>query len=419
MTKAAYETRDVVIIGAGIVGICCAISALERGLKVTIIDPAEPASGASHGNAGVISPWSCIPQSTPGLWKKIPGMLLDRKGPLSVAPSYLPSMAGWGFEFLKNCTEHRMRAISEDLSSLTSPSVDLYRQLLAGTGEEYLIQESCYLHAFRTASDADPNDIAYRVRAEKGADIQLLDADQIRDLEPDLAEEFNAAILMPGQARALSPGRVGKVLMQKAIAMGGRFLKAKVTNLSPIHDCGWSIQAGDVDLGSKKVVIAAGAWSRQLLYTLGIKVPLVGERGYHVEFPNSDARLKNSIMDMDWKVVASSMEDGLRIAGTAEFSDLDAPENSRRYKDLIDVAGHLFKNLNTSGVRCWMGTRPSFPDSLPILGPFDGHEGLFGAFGHSHYGFMSAPKSGQLIGDMLIGRVPNISLEGFSAGRFT
>lgn len=408
----------VTIIGAGIVGICCALSLQERGLKVRLIDRSEPGQETSFGNAGVISPWSLVPQSVPGIWKSIPKMLLSRSAPLSVRPSFWPKMIPWGLKFLANSGSSSVHATADAMEILCQPSVTLYRRHLEGTGQENLVVDSCYVHAFRNRKSANLTDLGYAIRAEKGADMELIGADVLRQVEPALSPEFAAAILIKGQARARAPGRIGKVLAEKARNRGAEFVKAEVTGLQKRDQDGWKISMPDGDILSDNVVIAAGAWSKAILEPLGLKQPLVAERGYHVEFPDGSVEVNNSVMDVDAKIVASSMLEGLRVAGSSEFGAIDAPADPRKKALLARQAKAMFPDLNVKDVKFWMGRRPSFPDSLPALGPVQGFDGLFAAFGHSHYGLMMAPKSGELIADSLMGVRSNLDLTPFDPSRF-
>ena len=153
---AAQEQVDVTIVGAGIVGICCALSLLEKDKTVRLIDKDSPGQGASYGNAGVISPWSCIPQSVPGLWKKLPGWLLNPEGPIAVRPGHLPKVVPWAIKFLKAGRAAELPRISRAMAELNRPNVDIYRRHLAGTGHEDLLQDSCYLHIYRRILPARP-----------------------------------------------------------------------------------------------------------------------------------------------------------------------------------------------------------------------------------------------------------------------
>ncbi|NOC92748.1 MULTISPECIES: FAD-binding oxidoreductase [unclassified Ruegeria] len=410
--------EQVTIIGAGIVGLCCALSLQERGIAVRLIDRGEPGQETSFGNAGVVSPWSVIPQATPGIWKTIPGMLLDPKSALTVRPSYWPRMIPWGLRFLKNSSVKSVRNISDAMEVLCRPSIDLYRRHLQNTGHEDLIVDSNYIHAFRNPDQADLKELGYLIRQEKGGHLERIDGPELRRIEPALSRDFKAAILIKGQARVTSPGRVGAVLADKTRQQGAEFVRTEVKELKRTEDGQWHLTSPAGALHADTVVLAAGVWSAGLLKPLGLPVPLVAERGYHVQFPTPSASLENSVMDVDAKVVASSMQDGLRVAGTAEFGSIDAPPDPRKQSLLSAQARAMMPDLNTSDTQFWMGRRPSFPDSLPAIGPVEGHKGLFTAFGHSHYGLMMAPKTGELVADLVSGQRLNIPLDSFALSRF-
>ncbi len=408
---------EVTILGAGIVGICCALSLAERGARVRLIDKGEPGQETSYGNAGVISPWSIIPQSMPGLWKQVPKLMFGKYRPLSVRPGFWPRMIPWGLQFLLNGSERRVRRASDAMEILCAPSVDLYRRHLSGTGHEDLVRDSLYVHAFRDGSKASLQSLDYRIRQEKGATLDLIGGEELHRLEPALSTDFSAAVVIHGQARALSPGRIATVLTQKARSLGVEILRAEVRGLKRRDDM-WSIKCDTGLLETSHLIVAMGAWSAELLRPLGISVPLAAERGYHVEFPDPGISLANSITDMDAKFVASSMEGGVRVAGQAEFGDVNAPPDNAKFTQLLAQAKSALPALRDVTPKFWMGRRPSFPDNLPILGKLGTLEGLYGCFGHSHYGLMMAPKSGEILADDILGARQNIDLSAFSAARF-
>ncbi|UWQ91874.1 FAD-binding oxidoreductase [Rhodobacteraceae bacterium M382] len=412
------DQPDVTVLGAGIVGICSALSLAERGLNVRLIDRDAPGQATSFGNAGIISPWSIVPQSMPGLWKKVPGWLLDPLGPVTVKPSYLPRIAPWGLRFLYEGRAEKVSHISEAMDSLNRDCVDLFRQHLAGTGHEDLVQDSYYVHAFRNSEAANLDTVEYRMRRDKGADLERITAADLQSLEPALTHDFQAAILIKGQARALSPGRIGTVLADKFRAMGGEILRQSVRAILPIEGGGWRYVTDSGEETVPKLVLAMGVWSAELLKPLGINIPMQSERGYHVSFQNPGLALNNSVMDMDMKFVASLMEDGLRVAGTAEFAGLDAPINQSRLDGLVKLAQQLLPDLNSDNFSTWSGQRPSLPDSLPCIGEIDGLPGLIAAFGHSHYGLMMAPKTGRLVADITTGLSTNHDLTPFHPLRY-
>ncbi|MGB0967965.1 MAG: NAD(P)/FAD-dependent oxidoreductase [Halocynthiibacter sp.] len=417
MTK-IQDDFDVTVLGAGVVGICTALSLAEKGLRVRLIDRDAPGQATSFGNAGIVSPWSVVPQSMPGLWKKVPGWLLDPLGPISIRPAYLPRVATWGLRFLSEGRMKRVREVSDAMDFLVRDSVTLFRSHLAGTGHEDLLQDSLYVHAFRDADQANPDTVDYTIRREKGAKIERIGAGDLRDLEPDLNPEFKAAILIKGQARALSPGRICEVLTDKFRNMGGVVLHAEIKAILPQDDQSWQVATSVGRLHCPKIVLAMGVWAAELLKPLGVHVPMQAERGYHVEFTDPGVTLNNSIMDMDMKFVGSSMEGGLRVAGTAEFAGLDQPVNDKRLTGLINLASRLAPKLNTSARETWMGQRPSLPDSLPCIGEIDGLPNLISAFGHSHYGLMMAPKTGRVVADIVTQTQTNNDLSPYRTQRY-
>lgn len=413
------ETRDVTIVGAGIVGICSALSLLERGNTVRLIDRAGPAEGASYGNAGVISPWSCVPQSLPGTWRTLPRVLLETDGPLSIRWRYLPRFLPWALRFLRAGRRDQVEKIADAMDQLNRPNVDLYQRHLAGTGKEHLLQECFYVQAQRSPLKPGSDDLGYRLRAEHSAPMERVDGKRLREIEPALSEDYQSGLVIRDQARALHPGELGQALADKAKALGAEFLRHDVQAIRPDGDGGWQIETDAEPLTAEKLLITAGAWSTNLLEPLGLRLPLAFERGYHLECRNPGIELRHSVMDLDKKFVTSSMTSGIRSAGTAEFADLGTPPDDRRVEMLRTLTKAMLPDINIGETTGWMGVRPSFPDSLPCIGALPGFDNLFAAFGHSHYGLGMAPKTGEIIADVLAEHRPNIDLTPYSADRFS
>ncbi|MEM8554842.1 MAG: FAD-dependent oxidoreductase [Pseudomonadota bacterium] len=410
--------HPITILGAGIIGICTALELAERGLSVRVIDRGPPGQETSFGNAGVISPWSIIPQSMPGTIWQIPRMMFGAYKPLAVHWKAWPELVPWGLRLLRQGTEARARKNADAMSILCNPSVDLYRRHLTAAGAEHLLRDSMYVHAFRDGSKASLDALDVRIRMEKGGDLELVGADSLHRLEPALSRDFQAAILIKGQGRATSPVKVCQALSRHAASLGVTFETGTVQGLER-RGSNWAVICDGSEYMAQTVVVAMGAWSRDLLKTLGVRVPLLGERGYHVEYSDPQVSTENSVMDTDSKVIASSMDGGLRVAGQAEFAPLDAPPTQAKFAHMRKLAKGMFPDLNIEGETTWMGRRPSFPDSLPALGPIEGHEGLIANFGHSHYGLMMAPKSAQLVAAHIAGSPHNEDLTPFRPHRFS
>ncbi len=411
------QDAQVIVVGGGIVGICSALSLAERGVSVCLVDRDAPGQGASMGNAGVISPFSVVPQSLPGLWKNIPRWLLDPLGPVAVRPAYLPRFLPWALRFLSRGTEAQVRSTSAAMDRLNHDNVHLYRRLLQGTGHEGLVKDSAYVFAYRDGGKARLDTLENDLRRLSGARLDRVDASELRRLEPALSSDYRAAIIMGGQARATSPGMICAALAEKFRGLGGRIEQAEVQALRRTGE-GWSVKTASGVMLASQVVLAAGAWSMRLLAPLGLRLPLEAERGYHALFRDPAITLDNSVMDMDMKFVASSMDMGLRAAGTAEFAGLDSPPNPKRFAALKANARRMCPDLRADTVEAWSGIRPSFPDSLPVIGELPGLAGLIGAFGHSHWGFMMGPRTGQIVADLVTGRTPNCDLTPYGAARF-
>ncbi|WP_282605234.1 FAD-binding oxidoreductase [Pelagibius sp. Alg239-R121] len=422
MTERAESKQEMeipcLVIGAGIVGLCTAISLQERGIPVTLIDPEPPAEAASYGNAGVLSTWSCVPQSMPGVWKSVPKWLLDPDGPAKIRWTHLPSLLPWIIAFLRAGRIERIPAIADAMLALNQPTIELYRRHLQGTGKEHLVRDSNYVFVYRDPAKANLDALEWRIRDERGTPLERIENGALRDLEPDISEDYRAAILVKGQGRATDPGAIGKALAEKITRQGGQFLRGKVRRLIPQDNGCFHVEADNRSLAAAKVVLAAGPWSATLLKPLGFRLPLEAERGYHMIFADPDVALNNSVMVTDSKFVASSMDMGLRCAGTAEFAKLDAPPDYRRAEVFKRQAKRLLPKLNTETTDVWMGQRPSFPDSLPALGPLPGLENLTMAFGHGHLGMTAAPMTGRIAAALVAGEPPNLDLTPYSLERF-
>ena len=412
------ENKEIIVLGAGIVGICSALSLTERGFKVTLLDRNPPAEGASYGNAGSLSPWSCVPQSMPGLWKNIPQWLLDREGPIALRLGYAATFLPWALKFLQSGKTEGLDAIANAMMALTRPTVDIYRHHLSGTGGEDLVRDSVYVHVYRKAEDADLSQLGWRLRRERQVPIELVKGEALREVEPALSPKFEAAVLIKQQGRAMDPGKIGKVLAEKAQSMGVLFRRCSVERLMPTALGSWDIQTDDGIIGAEKVVLAMGAWSGKLMSDLGVKVALEAERGYHLVFKNPGITLNNAIMNVESKFVVSSMNAGVRCAGTAEFAGVDAKPDYRRAQVFAKLAKEMFPKLNVGDTEEWMGPRPSSPDSVPFLGEVPGCPNLIAAFGHGHTGMTMAPKTGEVIASLIAGENTGVDMNAYRIDRF-
>lgn len=411
--------RRIAVIGAGIVGLCSARYLLDRGFEVEVVDPKEPGTACSFGNAGVLSTWSCVPLSMPGEWKLAPKWLLDPTGPLSIRWQYLPVVTPWLLKFLRAGRRDRIATLSDAMFVLNNPCVEHYRELLRGTGHEDLIRDSAYVHLYRDPKNADADAPGYRLRRNHGASVRVLDASDLREIEPSISTEYRAGLMIENQGRTTNPARLCRVIAEDVRNRGGTITRAKVHALKPQDGDGVALEIDGGNRVVDKVVVAAGAWSKQLVEPLGARVPLESGRGYHVMFANSEIALNNSVTDNDLHVAVSSMETGLRVSGMMEFAGVDAPETPRRYRILTQLAKRMFPDLQGDPDERWMGHRPVIPDTLPIIGPVPQHPSIMLAFGHGQLGLTGAPMTGRIVAALAAGEKPNIDLTPYRPNRFS
>ncbi|MEM8776111.1 MAG: FAD-binding oxidoreductase [Pseudomonadota bacterium] len=409
---------DVTIVGAGIIGVCSALALQERGLSVALIDRHAPGSETSHGNAGIISPWSCVPQSMPGIWKSVPKWLLHPEGPLRIRLQEIPKLLPWVAEFFANTRLDRVHTISDAMDMLMRGNMEAYRDHLKGTGREDLIRDSWFINVFRSPAKPNLNDLGWRLRTDRGAPIEIVSGDELREIEPEVSTEFNQAIIQKGQSRAVNPGEVCRVLAEKACQQGAELIRCDVRRLKPQETGAVHLDTDIGEIAAQKVVLCGGVWSTRLLEDFGVKLPLVSERGYHLEFTDPQVSLNNSILDVAGKFIMSSMEGGVRSAGTSEFADVDAPPNFKRADILAPMSKRLIPRLNTEHSRRWVGARPSFPDNLPVIGAMPKVKNLYGAFGHSHYGLGMGPATARLLADSIVGVPANADRSAVAVERF-
>ena len=417
VTQQENEKSDVVIIGAGIIGVCCALKLAQRGLSVILVDSSAPCEGASFGNAGVISPWSCVPQSVPGLWKKVPKWVIDPEGPIFIRKRYLASFLPWALKFLQAGKVEKVEKIGDAMMVLSDRSPSHYRELLSGTSELELVKDSYYIFAYKKAEQASFDHFGWQMRKKRKVPLSLINAEQLQELEPYISKKFEAAILIHEQARALNPHAIGKALVSKARALGVKFFQSKVKFIQK-EDNVWVTNCAENKYFSGKLVLAAGVWSASLLRPFGYDLPMQAERGYHLLCQNPEIIINHSIMDVEHMCVASQMKSGIRIAGTAEFAGIEAKPDHRRAFVFKKALKNLFPSINVDHAEPWMGRRPTFPDSLPCIGPVPNLKGLFAAFGHSHYGLGQAPNTGQIVADCIMGNKSGVDMKPYRIDRF-
>lgn len=392
---------------------------LQRaGRQVTVIDPRAPGTMASFGNAGGIVTGSVMPTSSPELWKQVPRMLLDPMGPLRIRWRYLPWLMPWLIRFLQAGRPERIEPTARALWPLVSRAYDEHRTLARMTGADDIVRPEGWLRLYEAESLFADSHVERELMERCGANIQILDPDEIHQLEPGLARRFARGIYQPDSGWVANPGRLVRTYAARFAADGGTLLPEAVRRLA--SGDGRVELTTDLDIHRfDQVVIAAGAWSARLARTLGERIPLETERGYHLNLARDAAvELHRPTFFVDRRLVLAPMEDGIRLTSGVELAGLEAPPDFTRIKRLLPSAREVLPGLSDTITREWMGHRPSTPDSLPVIGRSPHHPGVIHAFGHGHLGLTLGPVTGRLVASIAGGDALEVDLTPFRPDRF-
>jgi D-amino-acid dehydrogenase len=413
----ASEKRAIVV-GAGIVGVCCGLELLARGFKVEIIDRVDPGASCSFGNAGIFAAQAVVPVAVPGILKKVPRMLVDPESPLKVRLGSLPQTLPWLVHFLRSANLAKVERSADALMALNRTSVELHQALSREAGVPDLVRPTKYLYVHRDPAQLDvATALSWRLRRERGSEIEVLDGKALRDAEPELSAEYSRGVLLGPIGYTLNPFRLTQAYAGLFRRKGGTISKAEVRGLKP--DGGRVIvetSAGAREAGT--VVVAAGAWSAALVKPLGLRIPLIAERGYHMTFANPGFTLNHVVSEVELQFAVTSMEMGLRVAGTEELGNADDTPDWRRAEVLAKQARRMFPRLNMAEPSQWMGPRPGTPDSIPAIGAVPGHPNILIAAGHGHLGLTGGPNTGRLVAAMAAGERLNEPMEPYAPDRF-
>lgn len=407
---------DVVVLGAGIVGVSTAYAARQRGMSVVLVDRREPGSETSYGNAGIISSGSIAPLNNPSLWKALPKYLTNRHPALRWNPLWAARNAGWVARFLANSASSRLRPRAAALHGLIGASLKLHREWIVTAGAGHRIRETGWLKAWRgDAIVAAKQEQA--LLTEFGIASELLDRQGISAIEPEIVPVYKVGLLHSQTASVDSPGEVVKAYARMFAGAGGGIRHSDIKSIVPDGER-WRVVLADGEIVARHVVVALGPWSADLLRPLGYRVPLAFERGYHREFkPNPTRKLLRPIHDADGSFLMTPMEQGVRVTSGVELTDRDAPSSFAQIDQVVPLAREVAEFGDAVG-DTWRGSRPTLPDSLPMIGPVPRHTGLWLAFGNQHIGFTTGPATGAAIAAMIAGEPPPYDVTAFAPGRY-
>ncbi|MDS7595690.1 FAD-dependent oxidoreductase [Agrobacterium tumefaciens] len=409
---------DVIVIGAGVVGLSSAIAAQARGLSVMVVDREGPAAGASAGNAGAFAFTDILPLASPGILWKAPKWLLDPLGPLSVPPAYALKIAPWMFKFWRACAASRVEHSVAAQTALMDLSKAELEPFLKKTDTIAMLRKEGNLQVYESEAEFEASLSGWKARERHGIEFRHLNAEQMADIQPGIAPRFISGTFTPGWYSIADPKLYTLALAEHFRALGGMIERLDVASLRVLDD---GVEVSCHDGRSRKggrVVVAAGAFSHRIAGSLGEKIPLETERGYNTTLPAGAFDLRTQVTFGGHGFVVTRLTSGIRVGGAVELGGLELPANFARSEALLRKAQAFLPGLKAEGGKQWMGFRPSLPDSLPAIGRARHSARVVYAFGHGHLGLTQSAGTARLVADLLTGQKPPVDLGAFSPQRF-
>lgn len=408
---------DVLVAGAGIVGVSSALWAQRRGMSVVLADANPPGSGASFGNAGTIATYGCVPLNSPSLFRDLPGLLTSKTSPLRIDWFHALRNLPWMISFLRNCTPDRVRHITQALADILSRVDAGLDPLVADAGAEDLFVSNDFVYVWSTAAGRMAAESALETRKRYGSALESLTGPEVAELEPNLAARFHSGVRFDGIRHVRDPEALVRRLSDQFVAGGGSLLPANVSSIDTNGDSVLATLSNGEQIYAGQIVIAAGAHSKSILGSGAEDIPLGTERGYHVMFKDHSDLVSRPVGWAEGGFYAVPMSGGLRLAGTVEIAGLEAPPTPERTNVLVERGHAMFGDIG-SPTSTWLGFRPTVPDSLPVIGRSHRSERIIFAFGHQHLGLTLGGITGRIVVDLAERRAPNFDISAFDPGRF-
>jgi D-amino-acid dehydrogenase len=410
---------SVVVIGAGIVGAAIARALQRDGHAVTLVDSAAPGRATSYGNAGFIAIDHMLPLARPSTLRRIPKMLADRNGPLTIHPPSLPRLLPWMARF----------ALAAASKAQVQKAVDAYGALMAeaniawkaeiqasGLGDLFKSNGALYVYENEAAFAEDAEE--RKLQQEKGVAFEIVDGARARALAPGLSPLIVRGVHFTDGMHTVNPHRVVATLAERFAADGGRLVQGTVRGFVRDGNNVMAVSLAESALPAKAVVIAAGRASGDLTRALGFKAPLVAERGYHVMLAPDNVRFDLPVCPAERSFFITPMQEGLRLAGTVELAAPAQKPSWHRADILVKHLAAIFPGVGGAERSRWIGERPSLPDFRPAIGRAPKLANVYCAYGHNHVGLTLATATARLIARQMAGEELPAAVRHCDPGRF-
>lgn len=410
--------HDIVIIGAGIVGVATAALLAEAGRKVLVIDRSGICEETSSGNAAALAFSDILPLASKGVMGKVPGWLLDPLGPFTIRPSYFPRMVPWLYRFWRASSASVQAKTAAAQAAIMRLAESEMLSLIDRAALRDRLREDGNLELYESEAELAASQPGWDVREKAGIAYEHVRGARLAQLQPGLSPRFVAGTFVPGWKNVSDPKLFGQAIWAYAEGLGARFRQGKVVHARPT-DAGAALRLEDgTEIAAPHLVIMAGAWSRSLAQAFGDTVPLDTERGYNTTLPVGSFDVKRQLTFPGHGFVITPMATGLRVGGAVEFGGLRLAPNFARSEAMLKKAAAFLPGLKTENGRQWMGYRPSMPDSLPVIGRAAAAKNVYYGFGHGHLGLTQSAATARLICDLIADDRPAIDLSPFAPQRF-
>ncbi|WP_157016556.1 NAD(P)/FAD-dependent oxidoreductase [Mesorhizobium xinjiangense] len=418
MAKPDKPETDIVIVGAGIVGICAAAYLAETGRRVTVIDRTGVCEETSSGNAAALAFSDVLPLVQKGMLAQVPKWLMDPLGPLSIPPAYMPQLLPWLVRFWRAGFADRYEGGLAAQGALMGLAEAEWMALLERSGTRHMLNEHGALELYDSEAGFRNALPGWQAKERMGFAFEHIDKARLADYQPGLSDHFARGRYVAGWKNVSDPKLLGKALWRHAESKGADFVSGEVVLARPAHDrIAVQLRHG-VTLLAQKLVIAAGAWSHRIARGFGDRVPLETERGYNTTLPADAFDVRMQLIFSEHGFVVTPLSTGLRVGGAVELAGLKRPPNFARSRAMLEKTKRFLPGLKTQGGREWMGYRPSLPDSLPVIARAKDAPHVVYAFGHGHLGLTQAAGTGRIVRDLVVGDTPAIDISPFRADRF-
>jgi D-amino-acid dehydrogenase len=409
---------DVIVLGAGIVGTSAALHLAKRGLAVALVDRRGPGEETSYGNTGIIEGNTLFAHAFPKGLGALLRIALKQAPEANYHLAALPGLAPWLLAYRRNTRGERAFEFAKAMRPLYSRAVAEHEALMAESGASRYLRKDGWLKLYRSEGSYAATARERSYADELGLSYRPLSVEQARALEPSLSPVFSHAVHWPEAASVSNPLAVTTAYAAQFGKLGGVILKGDARTLHRSSNV-WRVDTDEGPVDAKDAVIALGPWAPDILAPLGIELPLKFKRGYHRHYRSrGNAGLTRPIVDTDYGYCIAPMEQGIRLTTGAEFADRDAEPTPVQFERVLPAARDLYPLGDGVEDKPWMGSRPCFADSRPVIGPAPSQPGLWLDYGHAHWGLTLGPVSGRLLAEMITGATPFCDPKPYSADRF-